>query len=77
MDSVWLAQSNSGYQPDRPGDEVWQLNLYAGYRFLRRRGEIRLGLLNLGDQDYRLNPLNLHADLPRERTFTAQLTLAF
>jgi len=33
--------------------------------------------LNLFDGDYRLNPLNLHAELPRARTFVASLRLSF
>jgi hypothetical protein len=33
--------------------------------------------LNITDQDYRLNPLNLTAELPRDRAFTASLKLSF
>ena len=77
MDAVWHRQSNEGYTPDIPGDDFWQFNAYAGYRFLRRRAEVRVGLLNIADQDYQLNPLNLHAELPRERTFTARLRFNF
>lgn len=77
LEALWSLQSNAGYSPDRPGDDFWQFNLFAGYRFHRRRAEIRLGLLNLTDQDYRLNPLNLTPELPRQRTFTASLRLSF
>jgi outer membrane receptor protein involved in Fe transport len=76
-EALWFTQSNQGYEPGRPGDTFWQFNLFAGYRFPNRRAEIRLGLLNLTDQDYRLNPLNLTAGLPRDRTFTASLRLNF
>jgi hypothetical protein len=72
-ESAWYRQSNAAL----PGDDFWQHNLAAGYRFPRRHAEIRLGLLNLFDTDYRLNPLNLHADLPRGRTFVASLRLNF
>ena len=75
--SDWYHQHNSGYNSARPGDDFWQHNLYAGYRFPRRYAEPRLGLLNIFDTDYRLNPLNLHADLPRARTFTAALRINF
>jgi Tfp pilus assembly protein PilF len=75
--SLWSSQSNQGYTPDRPGDDFWQFNLFAGYRFLQRRAEFRVGVLNLTDQDYQLNPLNLTAELPRERTFFTSLTLNF
>ncbi len=75
--SVWTRQSNHGYQPDLPGDDFWQFNVYAGYRFLRRSAEIKLGLLNFTDQDYRLNPLNLYHDLPRGRTLAASLKFYF
>jgi hypothetical protein len=77
LEALWSTQSNQGYAPARPGDDFWQLNAFLGYRFPDRRAEIRLGLLNLTDQDYRLNPLNLIAGLPRDRTFTASLRLNF
>jgi hypothetical protein len=75
--AVWYAQHSQGYSQDLPSDEFWQFNLFAGYRFLQRRGEVRVGLLNLTDQDYRLNPLNLVPELPRERTFVASLRFYF
>ena len=49
----------------------------GGYRFLQRRCEVRLGVLNLTGQDYRLNPLNLHEEYPRERTLYTSLRLNF
>lgn len=76
-DAIWTQQSNRGYTPDIPGDDFWQFNLYAGYRFPHRKAEIRLGLLNIGDQDYRLNPLNLYNELPRERTLSVLFKFYF
>jgi outer membrane receptor protein involved in Fe transport len=73
----WYAQSNSGYTPAEPGDDFWQLNAFAGYRFLHRRGEITLGLLNITDQNYNLNPLNLYNELPRSRTLAVRLQVNF
>ena len=77
FDAVWSQQSNRGYSPDLPGDDFWQFNIFLGYRFLQRRAEARLGLLNLTDQDYRLNPLTLYNELPRERTLTVSLKFNF
>lgn len=77
LHALWTQQSNGGYAPDLAGDDFWQLNLFAGHRFFNRRAELRVGVLNLGDQDYRLNPLNLHEEYPRERTFYAGLRLFF
>lgn len=74
--ALWRHQSNTGYT-DLPGNDFAQFNAFAGYRFLRRRGELRLGVLNLTDQDYRLNPLSYQLELPRERTFYAALKLDF
>lgn len=74
---IWSVQSNQGYTPDRPGDNFWQFNIEAGWRFLRRRVETRVALLNLTDQNYRLNPLNLTAELPREREVVASLRFNF
>jgi len=76
-EAFWLSQSNRGYSPDLPGDTFWHVNLYAGYRFFRRRAEVSVGVLNLTDQDYRLNPLNLHTGLRRDRTFVAGLKFQF
>src|SRR6185369_5527912 len=75
--AVWDRQSNQGYDPDIPGDDFWQFNVFAGYRFLRRKAELTLGVLNLTDQDYRLNPLTLYNELSRERTFVARLRFNF
>jgi hypothetical protein len=36
-----------------------------------------VGVLNITDQDYRLNPLTLYNELPRERTFVASLKFFF
>lgn len=76
-EALWTSQHNHGYVPDIPGDDFWQFNLYAGYRLPNRRAELRLGLLNIADQDYRLNPLNLSEVLPRARTLAVSLKLNF
>ncbi|MBX3745398.1 MAG: tetratricopeptide repeat protein [Verrucomicrobiae bacterium] len=76
-EGVWTQQSNRGYSPDRPGDDFWHVNLHAGWRFDRRNVEIRAGVLNLTDQDYRLNPLNSYREPYRDRTFTTSLRFDF
>lgn len=73
----WYHQDNHGYSPSVAGEDFWQHNAFAGYVFSHRRAELRLGILNLTDQDYRLNPLNLQAELPRGRTFTTSLRINF
>lgn len=76
-DAIWRTQTIAGENPPQPGDAFWQFNLHAGWRGWQRRVEARLSLLNLTDTDYRLNPLNFAADLPRERTLALSLALAF
>ena len=76
-ESDWYEQSNHGYTPDLAGDNFWQHNVWAGYRLRRRYAELRLGVLNLLDTDYHLNPLNLYPNLPRARTFVASFRLNF
>ena len=76
-ESSWYHQNNFGYAPALAAEDLWQHNLTVGWRFARRHAEIRAGILNLTDEDYRLNPLNLHAELPRGRTFVASLRLNF
>jgi hypothetical protein len=76
-ESAWLQQGNAGDPTVGASDDFWQHNIVFGYRFPRRAAEIRLGLLNLFGADYRLNPLSLHAELPRGRTLTVSLRLNF
>ena len=73
----WYSQSNSGYQPTLAGDDFWQFNVLAGYRFWRRQAQVQLGVLNLTGRDYQLNPLNLYSELPRQRTVMASLQFNF
>jgi len=77
LQALWTAQDNYGYTPELAGADFWQFNAYAGYRFLDRRAEVKLGLLNMTDQNYQLNPLNLYYDLPRGRTVAASLKFYF
>ena len=77
LQGLWSMQSNWGYSPKEPGSDFWQINAYVGYRFARRRAELTLGLLNLTDKDYRLEPLTLYTELPRQRTFVARFQFSF
>ncbi len=62
---------------DLPGDDFWQFNVQAGYRFHRNLCEISCGLLNITNEDYRLSPLNPYEDLPRDRTLVVGCRLNF
>jgi len=73
----WYGQNNSGYNPGEPGADFWQFNAFIGYRSPRRKAEVSLGLLNITDQNYNLNPLNLYNELPRSRTLALSLRLNF
>lgn len=77
FNSLWTHQANQDYAPSLVGEDFWHHNVFAGYRFSRRRAEIAVGVANLTDQDYRLNPLNLHAELPRERTLLMRFRFYF
>ncbi len=77
IEGYWARQSNVGYSPDIPGDDIFQLNAYVGYRFRRNFGDVTLGFLNLTDQDYKLNPLNYYDELPRERTLVVRARFNF
>ena len=59
------------------GDDFWQFNVLAGYRFHRNRCEISAGLLNITGQDYRLLPLNPYEELARDRTVVVRCRLSF
>ncbi len=60
-----------------PPDNFWHFNVMAGYRFYRNQCDISVGVLNLADQDYRLNPLNPYLELPRERSLVVRCKLSF
>ena len=77
LETDWYSQSNHGYSPAQPGDQFWQLNLFAGYRFAHRRAELAVGLLNLTDSDYHLSPLTFYYDLPRTRTLAMRFQFNF
>ncbi|MBI5773419.1 MAG: FecR domain-containing protein [Verrucomicrobia bacterium] len=77
LEGLWNSQSNAGYTPALPGDDFWQFNAFVGHRFLKRRADVRVGVLNLTDRDYQLNPLSYQTVLPRERTVTVTLRLNF
>jgi tetratricopeptide (TPR) repeat protein len=76
-ESHWYHQRNTGDPNAGPGDDFFQHNLFAGYRFCHRRAEILLGILNLTGEDYHLSPLTVYAELPRERVFEARLNFQF
>jgi Flp pilus assembly protein TadD len=77
LEGVWYSQNNTGFTPAEPGDDFWQFNALAGYRFPRRRAEAALGVLNIADRDYRLEPLTLYNEMPRTRTLVARLQFNF
>jgi tetratricopeptide (TPR) repeat protein len=76
-EALWYGQSNSGYNPGEPAADFWQLNALVGYRFLQRKAQVTLGLLNITDQNYNLNPLNLYNEMPRSRTLALRLQVNF
>ncbi len=76
----WYKQENDLFgerSAIEPGDDFWQVNLIAGYRFYRNQCEISAGVLDLNDADYQLNPLNPYLELPRSRTFALRAKLSF
>jgi tetratricopeptide (TPR) repeat protein len=76
-ETQWYEQENFGFTPVEPGDEFFQQNFYAGYRFLDRRVELTLALLNVTGQNYHLSPLTVYQELPRKRVFEARLNFVF
>jgi Flp pilus assembly protein TadD len=76
-ESQWYHQQNFDYSPALPTEDFWQHNVFVGYRFRRQRGELSFGVLNLAGTDYRLNPLSLYSELPRERVFVGRLKVNF
>jgi FecR-like protein/TonB-dependent receptor-like protein/tetratricopeptide repeat protein len=76
-EAVWWSQDLGARLSNLEEDDFWQGNVFLGYRSPRRYLDITVGILNVTDQDYRIHPINLYAELPRERTFFARLRLNF
>jgi tetratricopeptide (TPR) repeat protein len=73
----WWDQSNKGFSPNEPGDDFWQFNIFAGYRFPRRHMEIQVGVLNLANQNYSLDPLTFYLEQVHTRTFVTSFKFNF
>lgn len=61
----------------RKGDEFLQFNAWVGYRFNRNLCEVSAGVFNIGGSDYRLSPLNSHAEIARDRTAVLRCRFSF
>ncbi len=59
------------------GEDFWQFNVLAGFRFYRNQCEVSAGVLNITGEDYRLNPLNPYTELVRDRTFVVRCRVNF
>lgn len=77
FEADWYSQDNMGYSPAEPRDDFWQLNASAGCRFWHRKAELSVGVLNIANQNYQLEPLNLYNDMARSRTYFVRLLLSF
>ncbi|HEX3717113.1 MAG TPA: FecR domain-containing protein [Verrucomicrobiae bacterium] len=66
----WWDQENIASM-DQPGDSFYQLNLYTGYRFKRRHAELTLGILNINNSDYNIDPITYFLEQAHNRTFVA------
>jgi hypothetical protein len=78
----WYHQDNSGFASGgfgapEPGQDFWQFNLYAGYRFWHRHAECSVGLLNAADQNYSLEPLSFYNEMARRRTLVLRFLFSF
>jgi tetratricopeptide (TPR) repeat protein len=73
----WWAQGNKGFAVNEPGGDFWQFNFFAGYRFPKRHMEIQVGVLNLANQDYHLEPLTYYLQQAPTRTFYSSLKFNF
>lgn len=77
LEHRFLGQMSSGYGATRPNESFSQLNAYVGWRLRNSRADVTIGLLNLANQDYRLNPLTPFDDLSRQRTLHARFRFYF
>jgi Tfp pilus assembly protein PilF len=72
----WWKQENIESMGE-PGDSFAQFNLYAGYRFARRHVEVMAGVVNIGNQDYNIDPVTYFLEQAHTRTFVASFKFNF
>ena len=75
-EGLWYGQDNAGFTAE-PGDDFWQFNAFVGYRSPGRNLEASIGVLNITNRGYNLNPLNIYNELPLTRTLAARLQINF
>ncbi len=73
----WMHQDNREADRTVSEESLWQLDTWIGYRLRRRQAEVAVGVLNLLDEDYRINPLNTYVPPARERTLAIRFGLRF
>jgi tetratricopeptide (TPR) repeat protein len=73
----WWVQHNADNALSEPSDNFWQFNLYGGYRFPRRHIELMVGIVNMFNQDYNIDPVTYFLEQAHNRTFMASLKFNF
>lgn len=76
-DLQYWYQENNSIAPDIDNESAPNLNLSFGYSLQKQKGEVRISILNLTDEDYELNPLNDYSLPPQERTFVIETRFSF
>lgn len=76
-ESVWTHQSNHRDAAWMEGDAFWRHDVWLGWRFLRRKAELAVGVLNLTGEDYRIHPLSEFSPGYRDRTVAVTGRFAF
>ena len=76
-DLQYWYQENNSIEPEIDNESAPNLNLSIGYRLQKQKGEVRVSILNLTDEEYELNPLNNYRLPPQERTFVIETRFSF
>ncbi len=71
----WVNQDNRGFLPDFGDEDFFQIDAFLGYRAPGQQWQLTAGVVNLTDENYRLNPLNTFLEFPREVAFWLKFDL--
>jgi len=71
----WFIQNDSGSLLNVGDEDFAHINCFFGYRAPEQRWELTVGVLNLNDRNYRINPLNPFIELPRERSLFVRFNI--
>jgi outer membrane receptor protein involved in Fe transport len=71
----FVTDNKTGVLLDTFKDNFWVIDASLGYRFPKRYGQIKIGVSNLLDQDFRYQSAGIDTQLPQRSTYQPERTV--